>query len=424
LTGSRLRVLCLDIEGGFGGSSRSLFEALRHMDRDLVAPEVWCRRAGPIQARYQALGIRVQIEPTMPRFSALPTLSRNLIASAHFVRDFMRARQFRNRLRREVEARFDLVHFNHEGLFWLARWLRRRVRVPFSMHIRTNILPSSIARLQVRTIARVIDHRLFITENEEANYRRLGGSGPGAVIYNPISADAGSAATADPELVARGAFRIACMANFSHQRGIDRLAEIAAALRTLGTTDIHFVVAGVMRLTRSLPGDLGRVARAGGDLAAYVEQRGLGGYFTFLGHVSTPERVLASCQALIKPTRMNDPWGRDVIEAMAAEKPVISFGTWSGFIRHGETGLLFDRFEPETVARALVALKSDPGRLAAMGNAASRHILRICDGPARADELLSVWEGLAKRSGLAHEAWAAGESATGLGSVHPSTKSG
>ena len=50
-------ILCLDIEGGFGGSSRSLFEALNYIDRDSVTPVVWCRKEGPLARGYTELDI-------------------------------------------------------------------------------------------------------------------------------------------------------------------------------------------------------------------------------------------------------------------------------------------------------------------------------------------------------------------------------
>ena len=77
MSAPRLRVLCLDIDGGFGGSSRSLYESLRHMDHAQVAAEVWCRRDGPARARYAALGIPCRIAADMPRMNSLPRVSRN-----------------------------------------------------------------------------------------------------------------------------------------------------------------------------------------------------------------------------------------------------------------------------------------------------------------------------------------------------------
>ena len=45
--------------------------------------------------------------------------------------------------------------------------------------------------------------------------------------------------------------------------------------------------------------------------------------FVFLGHVSEPERVLAGCNVLARLSRENNPWGRDVIEALKARFPEI-----------------------------------------------------------------------------------------------------
>jgi len=94
-----LRVLCLDIEGGHGGSSRSLVELLRHVDRAAVAPEVWCRRDGPTRARLEALGLPVRIAPDMPKVSSLPRLSRNLAVYGRFALDWARAGGFRRACR-------------------------------------------------------------------------------------------------------------------------------------------------------------------------------------------------------------------------------------------------------------------------------------------------------------------------------------
>jgi len=53
-----IRSVHIDIEGGFGGSSRSLFELVSRLDRDKVCPLVICRTKGPIQQRYEDIGIK------------------------------------------------------------------------------------------------------------------------------------------------------------------------------------------------------------------------------------------------------------------------------------------------------------------------------------------------------------------------------
>ena len=391
-----LRVLCLDIEGGYGGSSRSLCEVLRHVDRRRISPEVWCRRSGPVQDAYRELGIPCRVAPAMPKVSSLPRLSRNMYVYGLYLRDFLRAGQFRHDLVVEIERHFDLVHFNHEGLFLLARWLRGRVRVPFTMHIRTNLRDTGFARWQNRVTAHTMQHLIYITENERETLERQSGMAPaGSVIFNvasPLADDLGP----DPRIPDDGRLKICCLSNYAWDRGIDRLINVAQALKMLNHAEkVLFVIAGRMTLTRSMPGELGRIGAKGGTLADYAANRGVADMFLFLGHVAEPERVLAGCDLLAKPTRHDNPWGRDIVEAMAAAKPVLTVGTWSTLVETGETGILPPVFDAEDLACAIVTLAANPAARRRMGDAARKRIQRLCNGPDRAAELASLWERVA-----------------------------
>lgn len=391
-------MLCLDIEGGYGGSSRSLFESIRHLDRTTVEVEVWCRRRGPIQERYAELNVMCRVVPTMPKVSSLPRLSRNLYVYGKAKLDFWRARDFRVELKREADARFDCIHFNHEALFLLARWLRPRTDVPFTMHIRTNMIETAFARWQTRTIARVIDHLVFITENEKVTFQRFGGKAKaGSVIYNIVT-PLSEHPSLHPDVPAGGLFRVASLKNYAWVRGVDRLVEIAAAMSAANRRDVLFVMAGTMALPRSSPGELGRVARRGGTLSDYVTGCGLSDMFLFLGHVAEPERVLAACDALANPTREDNPWGRDILEAMAAGKPVITVGTYDRFVTDGETGLIRPSYDSKLFADDILKLADQPDLGTRLGLAAQERVRDLCYGPLRASELLDVWRQTVERA--------------------------
>ena len=391
MTERPLRVLCLDIEGGYGGSSRSLYESVRFIDRSKVDFEIWCRRTGPIQARYEAIGVVTQTWPSMPKVSALLRLSRNLFVHCAFLRDWFVAREFRHDLRETVNDRFDLVHFNHEALHMLARWLQPRVTVPFTMHIRTNLHDTPFARHQNRSIASTIDHLVFITENERATFERLaGGAANGTVIHNIASWPASGVAP-HPNVPVDDRYKIASLSNFSWLRGVDRLVDVAEALANKGRRNVLFVVAGNMTLTRSLPGRLGAIARRGGGLADYVRDRRLDDMFLFLDHVDEPESVLLACDALAKPTRECNPWGRDIIEAMAAGKPVLTCGEYDKFVEDGVTGFLQPKFDAVTFARKVVALADDRSLSARLGAEGRKRAERHCGGADRSADLMAVW---------------------------------
>jgi glycosyltransferase involved in cell wall biosynthesis len=390
-----LKVLCVDVEGGFGGSSRSLFESIRHLDRRYVDVEVWCGKSGPIQQEYKVIGVSSLAKPDMPRISSLPRLSRNLFNYGRFCVAWMAAHKFRRELLKRARQ-CDIVHLNHESLFLLARWLRCRSSVTIVMHMRTLLPVNAFSRWQISVISRDVHFRIFITENEERHYHSLSGHGPGRVIFNSVTP--GATVAPHPSVMRAGRFLIACLSNYAWVRGVDRLVDIAAELKRRNINDVVFVLAGATDLPRSLPGTLGRIARAGGSLIEYAAVHKVDDMFIFLGRVPNPGGVLTACDLLIKPTREGNPWGRDILEAMAQAKPALSIGTYSTFVENGVTGILLPEFSVERVADSIVELLNNRPFLKRLGEAAQKRVLALCDGRGRAAELLAVWQRAAGHS--------------------------
>jgi len=257
------------------------------------------------------------------------------------------------------------------------------------MHIRTMAYPTFMAKFEARQICRVVDSLVFITENERDRFRRLGYKGPGSVIYNIV--DPSSCPDTHPSVPNDSRFRIACLSNYSWERGIDRLVDVAAALAGLGRRDILFAIAGDMKLPVNLPGPLGEIGKHGGSLSDFVKQKGLEDMFLFLGHVQNPEQVLVACHLLVKPTRENNPWGRDIIEALAASKSVASVGTYDTFVEDGVTGILQTRFDASELAHRLVSLADNRASCIALGKAGCARVKLLCNGRQCAAALATVW---------------------------------
>jgi glycosyltransferase involved in cell wall biosynthesis len=360
------------------------------MDRSEVAPEVWCRRDGPVRDRYEALGIPCHVAKDMPYVTAVERPLGNVVDFFNFARRWPSTRACRDALV-EAAGRFDLFHFNHEGLFLLLRHLRRRVPgLPMTMHIRTFIPENVVSRWNYRVASRCANRLAFITENERDWVRRYSGHEPtGSVIYNIAAPPADVTLSA---LVPRdGRLKIAVLSNYDYVRGIDRAVEVAEILAARGRRDILFVMVGNMALRESLPGELGRVARAGGTLADYAKVRGVVDMFLFLGHVAAPEPVLQACDVLLKPTREDNPWGRDILEALAFGKPVISVGRYERFVENGKTGVLMPAYSAEGMADHILRFDADRSLVESLGHNARAHIAELCDGPRRAVDLVKLW---------------------------------
>tara|TARA_Y100001970_G_scaffold294127_1_gene447164 strand:- start:4332 stop:5513 length:1182 start_codon:yes stop_codon:yes gene_type:complete len=386
------RVLCLDIEGGYGGSSKSLFQSIKNLPLNKVKPEVWCRRNGPIQDEYRALGVPCRVIPEMSHLSALPKLSRNIYIFSKELKNFNSKRQFREKLAKEVNARFDLVHFNHESLFLLSHWLKKRTNVPFTMHIRTNLVPSIFSRIQAKIIQNSIDRLVFISENEKMSWSKLGlNTDNYSIIYN-ISGGSDKELAYNTQIPKDNRLKVISLANYAWVRGVDRLIDVANELANRNRSDILFIVAGDMSLRGSLPSYLKQIARVGGGLEDYVESAGLSKMFCFLGHIPQPDTVLSQSDLLLRLSRENNPWGRDVIEALGMGVPVVATGSYDRFIKHGLNGYLIDSFNPQKVADLIINFADNRTLSKHMGEHGRDHIAILCNGKDRANELAEVWK--------------------------------
>lgn len=168
----------------------------------------------------------------------------------------------------------------------------------------------------------------------------------------------------------------------------------------LGLRADDVVVLAVGRLVRKkgfeyLIDAVGRLAAAarpvtlvlagGGDLEAELRARavtaGVAARVRFPGVVSHDQvaQALAAADVVVVPSVRDDHGNVDglpnvVLEALASGTPLVATtaGGIGAVVRNRETGLLVAERDPEALAAAILALLDDPGRAAAMGEAARR----------------------------------------------------
>lgn len=395
----RLKVLVVEMGTGLGGASRSLFLTLKNLDPGTVDITVMGWDGNSLIARYEEAGISFRPAGRLPLFRGLPTFRKNAVDFARFLPGYLKARPtLRREAARIATEGYDLIHFNHEHLFLVAALWRPLLDMPFTMHVRTNMWNTFVARWQAGRIAKTIARLIFITENEEKTFHGLGWRGEGDVVYNPVEINE-SPSKPHPDIPNDGRFKIACLSQFTYLRGIDRLADLAQGLADAGRRDVLFVVAGRMELHGGLPGTLGRVAAEGGSFKDYIDRIGLADMFLFLGQVSDPDRVLASCDMLAKPTREGNPWGRDIMESLAMGKPVLSVGTWARFVENDVTGVIAPDFDLDFYVKALLRLADDRALARGMGDAGRNRVATLSSPQTSAEGLLSTWRATLSRAG-------------------------
>jgi glycosyltransferase involved in cell wall biosynthesis len=389
-------VLYLDLEGGLGGSSRSLFYLVRAFETGFtngapVRPLV-IGRAPKLEAEYRALGVPHQTIPEMPTFR--PAERKNLIAYAFYLWEMRRftalATQLGEAARRHEVA---ILHVNHESLALFGQRLARTLGLPWICHVRAQLRPGRFARFVYRTINDHAAHIIFIAEPNRQHFASLVGPRFAAektsVIHN-IAPPPDRATPPHPAFLESGAaLRVLSLSNFSPNRGVDRLIDVAAVLAGRGAGDITFYLCGRLANRRRLPFARNRYLER---MQERVRAEGLQSMVHFPGHIDRPMAALNASHVLIKLTRQANPWGRDIIEAMQAGVPVISLGASSPFIEDGLNGFLDRDYEPERIADHLLRLRDDPNLREKLGAAGRERAQVLFDGPARARDVLALYK--------------------------------
>jgi len=354
------RVLYLDIEGGWGGSSRSLGYLLEAIDRQQFAIEVWHRKPGPIIDRMAKLGVDRALKPAM--LSIIPRKASNwkpwLVALPRLPAVVGLAREM-------AGHKADIIHLNYEGLIpLLALYRRLGGRAKVMVHIRTMNPVHWLSGLYGDLLRRHADFILYISENEQDRLQAIRpqlAELPHAVLYNPTSLERAPRRPAE-----RQRFEIGFFGTLDFMRGADRLVDLARVLQRRGLyAHLHVYGRGdgsrklFLFKRRFLP-----------DLMTAVAAEGLAPWITFHGHTPDPEDRMRDLDLIVRPSRSNDPWGRDVIEAMALGVPVLSHGTYDRFVRSGETGCLLPAWDPEGYADVIDDLSANRERCSRLSEGA------------------------------------------------------
>ena len=184
----------------------------------------------------------------------------------------------------------------------------------------------------------------FITTREAERFAALAPTKrpPGDVMWNIASPAQRAAAPEVPEAIFLG--------NHDVTKAPDRMIDIAAALEARGAPPLKLVIYGSARTNQAY----GRM------LAERIEGENLGHRVTLAGHIADPEAAMARAFALIRPSRDNDPWGRDVIEAVSAGVPVLATGSYDKVAEPGVNGYLFEPFDAGAMADRLIELLAEP----------------------------------------------------------------
>lgn len=329
------------------GSENVLLDLLRHLDRDRIAPVVWCN-APAMEAACRDLGVPTQRSDFAIHFdypdSATPFSLRGYAGRVREAVALIRRHGIR------------VLHANSAApTQWLApaaAW----TRTPLLTHLHIGYLRRSRYAMLLHEADLLV--------------------GVAAAMTAPLAADGVPAA------------RLRTIHN-----GIDpgRLAPAPVPLRErLGLAPDAFVIGSVgslilrkghdvlLRALAPLEQGVALIAGSGPDAAAIeamARELGLGARVHFLGHMDDPGSLYQACDILVLAAR------REGLPLVLAEagwcgRPAVAtrVGGVPELVLDGETGLLVPAEDVGALAAAIARLAADPALRARLGAAAHRHV--------------------------------------------------
>jgi glycosyltransferase involved in cell wall biosynthesis len=380
------RVLYIERPVRVGGSVISLYELVRGLDTSRYEPVVLFHGPNPYREQFQALGVQVivlseqspAVPSTVSQRDIAASLSRygNWLATGYRTAkevyllarwDLPLAWPLARLIKKEA---IDLVHHNNGLRVNRAAVVAARLAgVPQICHVRW--LPE-FSPLE-RYLAHFVHYFIYISQAVEQRCRDLGiAASKGQVVYNPI--------------------------NFEAYGQSNHIAELQAEL---GLTDEDRLVSNVGRLDwwkghddflqamaeviQSQPNAKALIVGASDSMPrnqAYhqrlqqlVTDLKLSDHIIFTGFRTDIPCVMAASDVVVHSASEPEPFGRVIVEAMAAGRPVVATaaGGVLDIVEDQVTGLLVPPKNAALMAKAIQQLLENPEQAGKLGQRAQQH---------------------------------------------------
>lgn len=362
---TKINVLFLDHTSHMGGAERSMLDLLSRLDRDRLAPRVVMSAGGPLVERVQALGMPVEL---MDLDAQAVQLSRE--AWQHNPLSFFwRARGYLGevlRLIRVVKAHdIRFIHTNTLKAHVIGSLVAFGARRPIVWHMRD--LPSSRgdARNLLAGLFRLVNPGILAISQAVADDLPPAMRARTRVVYNGVDlarfAALSAPAPVDLPLPAGDGPLIGTVSHLIPWKGQEVFIK-AAALMLKAHPDWRFLLVG---------DDIFQFQGERARLTALTEELGIADRVVLTGNREDVPAILARLDLFVLPS-LYEPFGRVLIEAMAARLPIVASraGGVPEIVVEGETGLLTVPGSAESIAEAVEAVLLDPElrrRMAAAG---------------------------------------------------------
>ncbi|MDQ7727293.1 glycosyltransferase [Halomonas sp. SpR8] len=165
-----------------------------------------------------------------------------------------------------------------------------------------------------------------------------------------------------------------------HREGVIRVGMLSSNIAKKGLTDVEAMAVHLQTLAPNV--DVALFGTHTTAIEALLRRQAQGNApanITFAGYVGQPAEALGQLDIVVNLSRFQESFGRTVLEAMAAARPVVAYdwGALNELVVEGETGFLVPFSDPLAAAQRVAKLANAPGQCRELGQA-GRKRAQIC----------------------------------------------
>lgn len=370
----RIRILFMDHHAELGGGEISLFQLLKNIDRNRFDPIVYLGCPGPLKDKLRSIQIEAELLHIPQELRTLkrdPSRSNECIA---LIKSFFIFKSIAAKAERLIqELRPGAVYFNSVKSACYGIQAAGKAGVKSIWRLRDCLTEDFYSNFWLKTIThmtRHVDKVLCNSEyvkNEYLNLTRARRSGGVDIVYNGVDLkefnpqlDRGKIRR---ELSLKDECLITLAGRLEPWKG--QLIFVEAAREAIKrNANLRFVIAGGALFGRKDFED---------KVKSLINEHRLENKITLLGFRDDMPSIIAASDIIIHPSYLPEPFGRDIVEAMACAKPVIctNIGGPKEIISE-DAGIFIEPKRPDLLAEAILGLVRDPGKMKRMGSCGRR----------------------------------------------------
>jgi len=369
-----LNILYLSSSGSIGGAETSLYYLVRGLDRK-YSPTVICPQNGSLTEKLIELGVHTEIVPlsSWRKFSSLLSRSSSLQRLIKFT----------------ITRKIDLIHCNTIWVNNYAQKLGERLGISVVCHLRDIIRTDQVRKYS-------LDKVDLVVPISDAVQKPLDDAGiaPEKIqrVYNgvDVSLFAQEKETLKSEFAVNG-YLIGIVGQMnprSQWKGQCEFIQASAEILK-HRQDVWFALVGGDDSPKTSP-DHGSYIN---ELKELAYSLGIEHRVIFTGHRSDMPNVMASLDVLVSAS-WAEPFGRVIIEAMAAGKPVIA--TMAGgapeIVQDGITGILVPPKNHQAIAESVIHILQSDKTMQTMGHAGQKRAKECFSIESHVREVQSIYD--------------------------------